>query len=111
MSATFPKFLWDRLLPQTELALNFLRQSAVAPTMSAWDHFNGPFNFDATPIAPLGSPIIIHTKPGNRRLWDYRGRKGFIIGPPSITTAALESSTPPPRPHSSLTPSKSSMTT
>ena len=26
-------------------------------------------------------PIIIHTKPVNRRSWDYRGRKGFIIGP------------------------------
>ena len=49
--------------------------------MSAWEHYNGPFNFDATPIAPLGSPIIIHTKPGNRRSWDYRGRRGFIIGP------------------------------
>ena len=45
------------------------------------EHFNGPFNFDATPIVPLGSPIIIHTKPGNGRSWDYRGQKGFIIGP------------------------------
>ena len=33
------------------------------------------------PSPPLGSPIIIHTKPGNRRSWDYRGRRGFIIGP------------------------------
>ena len=74
VAATFPPFLWDNLLPLTELTLNLLRQSNIAPAMSAWEHFNGPFNFDATPIAPLGSPIIIHTKPGNRRSWDYRGR-------------------------------------
>ena len=81
VAATFSPFLWDKLLPQTELTLNLLCQSNIAPAMSAWEHFNGPFNFDATPIAPLGSPIIIHTKPGNRRSWDYRGQKGFIIGP------------------------------
>ena len=36
VSATFPPFLWDKLLPQTELTLNLLRQSNIAPAMSAW---------------------------------------------------------------------------
>ncbi len=32
----FPMHLWDRLLPQTVLTLNLLRQSNVAPTVSAY---------------------------------------------------------------------------
>ena len=49
--------------------------------MSVWEHFNGPFNFDATPIGPLGCPIVIHTKPGCQKSWDFRGRKGFNVDP------------------------------
>ena len=30
----FPKFLWDHILPQTEMALFFLRQSNLEPTKS-----------------------------------------------------------------------------
>ena len=81
VSSTFHNFLWDKLLPQTELTLNILRQSNIAPDISAWDHFNGSFNFYATKLAPLGSPIIIYNKPGTHRSWDFRGRKGFTIGP------------------------------
>ena len=61
VSSTPPNFLWDKLLPQTKLTLNLLRQSNIAPAISAWYHLNSLFNFDATPLAPLGSPIIIHT--------------------------------------------------
>ena len=80
VSSTFPKFLWDKLLPQTDFALNLLRQSNVALDMYAWEHYNGPFNFNATPIAPLRSPIAIHNNTGAHKSWDYRGRKGFTIG-------------------------------
>ena len=72
VSSTFPNFLWDKLLPQTELTLNLLRQSKIALAISTWEHFNGPFNFDATPLNPLGIPIIIHDKSGIRRSWDFR---------------------------------------
>ena len=41
---TFPKFLSDKLLPQTELTLNLLRQATVDPIKSVWEYFNGPFN-------------------------------------------------------------------
>ena len=49
--------------------------------MSAWKHLHGPFNFDATPLGLIGCPVIIHTKPGIRKTWDFRGRSGFNIGP------------------------------
>jgi len=34
----FPPSLWDRLLPQTEITLNLLRQSNATPTVSAYVH-------------------------------------------------------------------------
>ena len=81
VSSTFPNFLWDKIIPQTELTLNLIRQSNIAPDISTWEHFNGSFNFHVTPLAPLGIPIIIHNKPYTRRSWDSRGRKGFAIVP------------------------------
>ena len=56
-----PRSLWDILLPQTELTLNLLRQATLEPTRSAWSYFQGPFNYDATPIGPLCCDIIAHT--------------------------------------------------
>ena len=32
---SFPNYLWDKLLPQTEVSLNLLRQSTIAPLLSA----------------------------------------------------------------------------
>eukprot|EP00804_Cyclotella_cryptica_P026695 CCRYP_007932-RA/>CCRYP_007932-RA protein AED:0.24 eAED:0.21 QI:0/0/0/1/1/1/2/0/661 len=77
----FPNYLWDKLLPQTELTLNLLRQSTIAPAISAWEDFNGPLNYDATPLGPIGCPVIIHNKASTQKSWDFRGRDGFSIGP------------------------------
>ena len=66
VSDSVTNFLWDQLHPQTELTLNLLRQSTLALDISDWDHFNGIFNFDATPIGLIGCPVIIHNKPGTR---------------------------------------------
>ena len=60
----FPRNLWDLLLPQAELTLNFLRQATLDPSQSAWSYFHGAFNYDATPIVPLGCDIIAHRKTG-----------------------------------------------
>ena len=38
---SFPASLWDRLLPQTEITLNLLRQSNATPTVSAYAHLCG----------------------------------------------------------------------
>lgn len=80
ISSDFPKNLWDLLLPQAELTLNLLRQSRLNPKISAWEYFAGPFNYDATPVGPLGSRVIIHKKPGVRNAWDFRGEEGWSAG-------------------------------
>ena len=68
-------------LPQIEVSLNLFRQSTIAPLLSAWEAFNGPFNFDATPLGPIGFRVIIHNKPSTRASWAFRARNGFYVGP------------------------------
>ncbi|KAL7502958.1 hypothetical protein ACHAXN_003379 [Cyclotella atomus] len=41
----FPTNLWDHLLPQTEITLNLLCQSNAMPTVSAYAHLSGPFDY------------------------------------------------------------------
>jgi hypothetical protein len=58
----FPPSLWDRLLPQTEITLNLLRQSNATPTVSAYAHLSGPFDYNKMPLAPMGCEVQIHEK-------------------------------------------------
>jgi hypothetical protein len=81
VDAAFPPYLWDLLLPQAELTLNLLRQSTLNPWISAWEFFQGPFDFNKTPLGPVGCRVLIHAKPATRRSWDFRAKNGFYIGP------------------------------
>ena len=78
---SFPPYLWDLLLPQAELTLNLLRQSSINNKISAWEFFHGPFDFNKTPLGPVGCRVLIHAKPTTRRSWDFRAKEGFYIGP------------------------------
>ena len=62
VSDSFPANLWDCVLPQTEVTLNLLRQSNATPTMSAYAHLCGPFNYNRMPLAPMGCEVLIHKK-------------------------------------------------
>ena len=56
LSGVDPYFLmslWDKLLPQSELTLNLLRQSNVTPNVSVHAHQFGNFDYDRMPLAPL----------------------------------------------------------
>ena len=77
----FPKFIWDNLLVQTELAINLLQQATLNPRMSAWEYFNGAFDYTATQLGPIGCNTMIKTSSNNRKSWDQRGREGFSVGP------------------------------
>jgi hypothetical protein len=45
----FPPSLWDRLLPQTEITINLIRQSNATPNVSAYAHLSGPFDYSKMP--------------------------------------------------------------
>jgi hypothetical protein len=81
VDATFPPYLWGLLLPQAKLTVNLLRQSTINPKISAWEYFNGPFDFNKKPLSPVGYKVLIHAKPATCKLWDYRAKQGFYVGP------------------------------
>jgi hypothetical protein len=81
---TFPSHFWGLLLLQAELTLNLLWQSALSPSISVWEFFQGPFDFNKTPLGPVGCCVLIHAKSATRRLWDFLAKEGFYIAGPAL---------------------------
>ncbi len=77
----FPMRLWNELVPQAELSLNLLRTSRLNPKLSAHAQVHGEYHYDRNPIAPPGTPVVIHEKPDQRRSWDPHGKPGWYLGP------------------------------
>ena len=76
---TFPMHLWDRLLPQTVLTLNLLRQSNVAPTVSAYQYVQGVFDYNKTPLAPMGCAVQLHERSERRGTWAMNSVDGWYL--------------------------------
>jgi hypothetical protein len=77
----FPSYLWDLLIPQAEVTINLLCQATLNSRISAWEYFNGPFDFNKTNLAPVGCKVLIHAKATTRRSWDFQAKRGFYVGP------------------------------
>ena len=75
----FPLYLWDKLLPQAEITINLLRQSNATPTVSAYAHLNGPFDYNKMPLAPLGCKVQVHEKADQRGTWSFHSVDGWCI--------------------------------
>jgi hypothetical protein len=81
INSTFPSYLWDFLLPQAKLALNLLHQAMLNPRINTWGFFQGPFDFNMTPLGLVGCCVLIHAKPATGQPWDFHAKPGFYIGP------------------------------
>ena len=77
---SLPLNLWDRILPQAEKTLNLLRQSKVAPKVSAYAYLYGPHDYNRMPLAPLGCAVQMHNKPQKRTSWGNHAMDGWYIG-------------------------------
>ena len=75
----FPLQLWDKLLPQAEITVNLLRQSNATPTISAYAHMNGPFDYNKMPLAPLGCNVQVHEKADKRGTWAFHSVDGWYV--------------------------------
>ena len=75
----FPINQWDELLPQTILTLNLLRQSNVAPNISAWAYHHGSFDYNRMPLAPMGCAVQFHIKPSRRKTFGEHSEDGFYL--------------------------------
>jgi hypothetical protein len=77
---SFPLHLWCHLLPQVTATLNLLRTSRLNPRLLAKEHLNGTFDFNRTPLAPLGTKVVLHETPHQRRTWAPHGVEGWYVG-------------------------------
>ena len=76
-----PLQLWDEFLPQVELTLNLLRFSRRNPAISANQEVYGAFDFNKTPLAPLGTKALVFDGPSTRASWAPHATDGFYVGP------------------------------
>jgi hypothetical protein len=72
--------LWDEFLPQVELSLNLLRFSCLNPHVSANQELYSPFNFNKTPLAPLGTKALVYDNLAIRASWAPHATDSFYIG-------------------------------
>ena len=75
----FPQNCWDLLIAQTVLAMNLLRPSRINPMISAYTQVHGEFDFNKTPLAPVGCKVIVHDRRNEQGSWDNHGSHGFYI--------------------------------
>ena len=78
-SDDFPINQWDELLPQTILTLNLLRQSHIAPNISAYAYHHGSFDYNRMPLAPMGCAVQFHIKPNRRKTWGEHSSDGWYL--------------------------------
>jgi hypothetical protein len=43
--------------------------------------FQGPFDFNKTPLGPVGCCVLINAKSATWQSWDFHAKPGFYIGP------------------------------
>jgi hypothetical protein len=58
-----------------------LRGSRLNPKVSALTQLNGHFDFNQTPIAPPGIPVLAHNKSANQTTWSPHAEDGWYTGP------------------------------
>ena len=75
----FPGNQWDWLISQTIWTLNMLQPSRINPNLSAYMRIWGNFNFNKTPLAPIGCKTIIHDRPENSGAWNSYGTVAYFI--------------------------------
>ena len=76
-----PLHLWCQLIPHANITLNLLRQSRMNPKLSGYSQLHGEFNYNATPLVPPVTQIIVHEKPTVRGTWAAHGVKLWYLCP------------------------------
>jgi hypothetical protein len=75
----FPLAHWCQLITQSNAMLNMMRPCHLNPLLSAHKGLEGTFSFNATPIAPLGTEVLVHQKPSQCKTWGYHATKAWYL--------------------------------
>ncbi len=70
---------WCCLTTQCNATLNMLRPCCQNPLILAHEALEGLFSFNATPMAPLGTEVLVHMKPNQRCTWGYHASNAWYL--------------------------------
>ncbi len=77
----FPLLLWGQFLSEVKLTLNMLCFSRCNPLISANHELYSPFDFNKTPLTPLGIKSLVYDNPTTQISWAPHATDGFYVGP------------------------------
>ena len=78
----FPAHLWCRTIDQVNIQVNLLRNSRINPRRTTYAELFGQYDFNACPLAPIGTEAIVF-QPRTTRTTSYsdHGKYGWYVGP------------------------------
>jgi hypothetical protein len=71
--------VWDGLVSQTILTLNFLRHSNAVPTISAHQYVHGNFDYNKMPLAPMGCTAQLRESSERQGTWADSSIDGWYL--------------------------------
>ena len=77
----FPLHVWVQLILQATLTLNILRQSQKNPKMASHMALEGAFYYNKTPLAPLGTKVVMYKNNNKRASWAAYGVDAWYLVP------------------------------
>jgi hypothetical protein len=66
---------------QADITLNLMRSSRRQPKLSAYACINGVFDFNANPLAPPGTRVVVRVTPDKRPNMAPHGVDAWYVGP------------------------------
>jgi hypothetical protein len=77
--SSFPIANWCRLTPQSNMTLNMMCPCCLNSLLSAHKAMEGSFLFNAMPLAPLGTEVLVHLKPTQCKSSGYHAAKVWYL--------------------------------
>jgi hypothetical protein len=71
----------NNLCPQVDFTLNLIRFSCRNPLISANHKLYGPYDFNKTPLALLGTKALVYNNPATWTSWSSHAIDGFCVSP------------------------------
>ena len=76
-----PIQLWCQFIEQGQDTLNMLRVSRINPKLSSYAILEGQFDFNKTPLAPVGTKALVFLDPTKRHTWQSHAIDAWYVGP------------------------------
>ncbi len=77
----FPIANWCRLTNQCNYTINMLCPCCQNPLLSSFEAMEGSYSFDAPPMAPPCTKVLVHLEPTCCKSWSFHASNGWYIGP------------------------------